>query len=81
MRALASAEQPEAIEALLRRLDTQRSPPSVQESAAKAVLQRLLPTHSHSFEFKIISKVVRPTHSVFILFLLIYLFIASFTPL
>lgn len=65
MLALASAEQPEAIEALLRRLGTQRSPPSVQESAAKAVLQRLLPTHSHSFEFKIISKDVCGGHSCF----------------
>ncbi|KAK2994470.1 hypothetical protein RJ640_008838 [Escallonia rubra] len=58
--ALSSSSQSpsEAIEALLTRLDTQRSSPSVQESAAKAVLHRLLPTHSSSFEFKIVSKVV-----------------------
>jgi len=46
----------EAIQGLLRRLEAKRSPPSVQESAAKAVLQRLLPTHVSSFEFKIVSK-------------------------
>ncbi|KAK3038800.1 hypothetical protein RJ639_027387, partial [Escallonia herrerae] len=52
-----SSQSPsEAVEALLTRLDTQRSSPSVQESAAKAVLHRLLPTHSSSFEFKIVSK-------------------------
>ncbi|XAR63467.1 Alpha-N-acetylglucosaminidase [Bertholletia excelsa] len=46
----------DAIEALLRQLDSKRPPASVQESAAKAVLRRLLPTHVSSFEFKIVSK-------------------------
>ncbi|XVF73610.1 hypothetical protein PTKIN_Ptkin12aG0216000 [Pterospermum kingtungense] len=45
-----------AVEPILNRLDSQRSPPSVQESAAKAVLRRLLPTHFHSFHFEIVSK-------------------------
>lgn len=49
--------EPEAIQALLRRLDFKRSSASVQEAAAKAVLKRLLPTHLNSFEFKIVSKV------------------------
>lgn len=53
------------MEVLLRRLNTQRSSPSVQEAAAKAVLQRLLPTHLSSFEFKIISKDVCGGHSCF----------------
>lgn len=52
-----SKSNPEAIEALLNRLDSQRPSPSVQESAAKAVLKRLLPAHVHSFEFKIVPKV------------------------
>ncbi|GFZ02668.1 alpha-N-acetylglucosaminidase family [Actinidia rufa] len=52
-----SSSESETIDALLRRLDAKRPPPSVQESAAKAVLQRLLPTHAYSFEFKIVSKV------------------------
>ena len=47
----------EAIEALLQRLDSKRSSPSVQEAAARGVLRRLLPTHLSSFEFKIVSKV------------------------
>uniref|UniRef100_A0A2P2LT65 Alpha-n-acetylglucosaminidase n=1 Tax=Rhizophora mucronata TaxID=61149 RepID=A0A2P2LT65_RHIMU len=45
----------DAIGGLLDRLDSQRSSPSVQESAAKAVLQRLLPSHTNSFEFKILT--------------------------
>ncbi|XVE74203.1 hypothetical protein DITRI_Ditri11bG0179900 [Diplodiscus trichospermus] len=48
----------EAVEPLLTRLDSKRSSPSVQESAAKAVLGRLLPPHVHSFHFKIVSKEV-----------------------
>lgn len=48
----------EAVEPILTRLDSQRSSPSVQESAAEAVLRRLLPTHFHSFHFKIVSKVL-----------------------
>lgn len=47
----------EAIQPSLTRLDSKRSSPSVQESAAKALLGRLLPTHLHSFHFKIVSKV------------------------
>lgn len=50
-----SAES-EAIQGLLTRLEAKRSPPSVQESAAKAVLHRLLPTHVFSFQFKIVPK-------------------------
>ncbi|KAG5539095.1 hypothetical protein RHGRI_019598 [Rhododendron griersonianum] len=50
-----SAES-EAIQGLLTRLEAKRSPPSVQESAAKAILHRLLPTHVFSFQFKIVSK-------------------------
>lgn len=46
----------EAVESILTRLDSKRSPPSVQESAAKAVLGRLLPAHFHSFHFQIVSK-------------------------
>ncbi|KAK3031104.1 hypothetical protein RJ639_036844 [Escallonia herrerae] len=68
----------EAIEALLTRLDTQRSSPSVQESAAKAVLYRLLPTHSSSFEFKIVSKV---SISILGVFLLLSLCSVSWLPL
>lgn len=49
--------EPEAVEALLRRLDSKKSSASVQEAAAKAVLKRLLPTHLDSFEFKIVTKV------------------------
>ncbi|KAJ4972122.1 hypothetical protein NE237_005221 [Protea cynaroides] len=52
---LASSEL-EAIEALVRRLDSKRALASVQEAAAKALLGRLLPTHVSSFEFKIVSK-------------------------
>lgn len=47
----------EGIDVLLDRLDSKRVNSSVQESAAKAVLQRLLPTHVNSFQFKIVSKV------------------------
>ncbi|XP_060217343.1 alpha-N-acetylglucosaminidase isoform X2 [Lycium barbarum] len=46
----------DAIESVLRGLDNKRVSSVVQESAAKGVLQRLLPAHLHSFEFKIISK-------------------------
>ncbi|XP_070043003.1 alpha-N-acetylglucosaminidase [Nicotiana tomentosiformis] len=46
----------DAIESVLRRLHSKQAPPIVQESAAKGVLQRLLPAHLHSFEFKIVSK-------------------------
>ena len=49
--------RPEAIESLLKRLDSKRASSSVQESAAIAVLKRLLPSHIHSFVFEIVSKV------------------------
>lgn len=52
----AAAVESDAIESVLRRLDSKRVPSVVQESAAKGVLQRLLPAHLHSFEFKIVSK-------------------------
>ncbi|KVH97338.1 Alpha-N-acetylglucosaminidase [Cynara cardunculus var. scolymus] len=51
-----SSSSPEAIQGLVERLDTQRPSPFLQESAAKALLRRLLPTHLSSFEFKILSK-------------------------
>lgn len=54
---IVSLSEPEAVEALLRRLDSKRSSASVQEAAAKAVLERLLPNHVDSFEFKIVTKV------------------------
>ena len=54
---LSSSSHSEAIEALLSRLATKRAAPSVQESAAKAVLRRLLPTYLDSFQFEIVSKV------------------------
>ena len=37
--------------------DRERAPPSVQVAAARAVLRRLLPSHSSSFDFQIVSKV------------------------
>ncbi|TMW96592.1 hypothetical protein EJD97_007133 [Solanum chilense] len=46
----------DAVESVLRRLDSKRAQSVVQESAAKGVLQRLLPAHLQSFEFKVISK-------------------------
>ncbi|WOG84235.1 hypothetical protein DCAR_0103417 [Daucus carota subsp. sativus] len=56
---ISSSSSPfEAIESLSKRLDTQKSSSYVQEHAAKALLQRLLPAHLSSFEFKIIPKVV-----------------------
>lgn len=54
---IVALSEPEAVEALLRRLDSKRLSASVQEAAAKAVLKRLLPTHVDSFDFKIVSKV------------------------
>lgn len=52
-----SFEESDAIESLLNRLNTKKPSPSQQESAARGVLQRLLPTHLSSFEFKVITKV------------------------
>ncbi|KAJ4711588.1 Alpha-N-acetylglucosaminidase [Melia azedarach] len=57
----------QAVDALLTRLDSKRFSASVQESAAKAVLQRLLPTHINSFEFKIVSKDVCGGSSCFLI--------------
>jgi alpha-N-acetylglucosaminidase len=45
------------ISRLLELQDRERAPPSVQEAAASAVLHRLLPFHSSSFDFQIVSKV------------------------
>ncbi|OMP10060.1 Alpha-N-acetylglucosaminidase [Corchorus olitorius] len=53
-----STTQSLAVDSILARLDSKRSSPPLQESAAKAVLERLLPTHSHSFLFKIVTKEV-----------------------
>ncbi|EOX96635.1 Alpha-N-acetylglucosaminidase family / NAGLU family isoform 1 [Theobroma cacao] len=57
----------EAVEPILTRLDSKRSSPSVQESAAKAVLGRLLPTHFHSFHFEIVPKDVCGGRSCFLI--------------
>ncbi|XP_028776294.1 alpha-N-acetylglucosaminidase-like [Neltuma alba] len=46
----------EAIEAVLKRLDSKRVPASVQEAAARDLLRRLFPSHLSSFEFEIVSK-------------------------
>ncbi|KAL4320600.1 hypothetical protein HN873_046751 [Arachis hypogaea] len=54
--ALSSTAGVDSISRLLRIQDRQRAPPSVQEAAAAAVLLRLLPSHSSSFHFRIISK-------------------------
>lgn len=59
--------RPEAIDSLLKRLDSKRPSSSDQESAAKAVLKRLLPSHIHSFLFKIVSKDVCGGHSCFLI--------------
>ncbi len=51
--------QPQPIQALLKRLDSKRASPSVQEAAAKAVLKRLLPgCYVPSFQFKIVHHVM-----------------------
>ncbi|KAB1224852.1 Alpha-N-acetylglucosaminidase [Morella rubra] len=52
---IALSEPEDPIQALLKRLNSKRSSPSVQEAAAEAVLERLLPGYVSSFEFKIIS--------------------------
>ncbi|XP_072090950.1 alpha-N-acetylglucosaminidase [Arachis hypogaea] len=54
--ALSSTAGLDSISRLLRIQDRQRAPPSVQEAAAAAVVHRLLPSHSSSFHFRIISK-------------------------
>ncbi|MED6153325.1 hypothetical protein PIB30_100857, partial [Stylosanthes scabra] len=52
---LSSTPGVHSISHLLRIQDRQRAPPSVQEAAASAVLRRLLPSHSSSFHFRIIT--------------------------
>lgn len=52
-----ASSKPKAIDVLVDRLDSQRSSPSVQVSAAGALLQRLLPAHVNSFQFNVVSKV------------------------
>ncbi|KAL6288553.1 hypothetical protein ACE6H2_006063 [Prunus campanulata] len=64
---IVALSEPEAVEALLRRLDSKRSSASVQEAAAKAVLERLLPTYVDSFEFKIVTKEACGGQSCFLL--------------
>ncbi|KAF3437335.1 hypothetical protein FNV43_RR20088 [Rhamnella rubrinervis] len=64
--ALPEPEQ-QAIQALVRRLDSKKASASVQEAAAKGVLKRLLPTHVTSFDFKIVSKDVCGGRSCFLL--------------
>ncbi|KAK4414490.1 Alpha-N-acetylglucosaminidase [Sesamum alatum] len=51
-----SVQDSEPIASLLNSLDAKKPSPSEQESAARGVLLRLLPTHLSSFEFKIITK-------------------------
>ncbi|KAL0364609.1 UNVERIFIED_CONTAM: Alpha-N-acetylglucosaminidase [Sesamum angustifolium] len=46
----------EYVSRLLEIQDRERAPPSVQVSAAYAALNRLIPSHSSSFQFSIISK-------------------------
>ncbi|KAI3445054.1 hypothetical protein Pfo_001719 [Paulownia fortunei] len=60
-----SIQESKAIESLLNRSNTKKLSPSEQESAARGVLQRLLPTHLSSFEFKIITKDVCGGNSCF----------------
>jgi alpha-N-acetylglucosaminidase len=50
--------EPDAIKALVKRLDSKRPSSSVQEAAAKSVLKRLLPGYVSSFKFKIVSNVL-----------------------
>ncbi|KAL8227831.1 hypothetical protein R6Q57_015415 [Mikania cordata] len=51
-----SSSSSSSIEGLIKRFDAHKPSPLVQESAVKALLKRLLPTHLSSFEFKIVSK-------------------------
>ncbi|CAN0917314.1 NAGLU [Linum grandiflorum] len=51
-----SGGRPDVIESLVSRLDSRKSSSSVQESAARGLLLRLLPAYHNSFEFKIVSK-------------------------
>ncbi|KAL8500848.1 hypothetical protein ACS0TY_020436 [Phlomoides rotata] len=60
-----STQESEAIQSLLNRSNAKKSSPSEQESAAKGVLRRLLPTHLFSFEFKIVTQDVCGGNSCF----------------
>ncbi|KAI3952147.1 hypothetical protein MKW98_005842 [Papaver atlanticum] len=55
------------ISQLLRIQDKERASPLVQVAAAQGVLRRLLPTHSSSFEFNIVSKELCGGKSCFII--------------
>ncbi|KAK4264283.1 hypothetical protein QN277_025485 [Acacia crassicarpa] len=54
--ALSSTVGVDSISRLLEIQDREKAPASVQEAAARAVLHRLLPSHSSSFDFRIVSK-------------------------
>ena len=59
----------EYISRILEIQDRERAPPAVQVAAARAVLRRLLPSHSSSFHFEIVSKVFHITAiSIFFFF-------------
>lgn len=60
----------EYVSRLLQVQEQERAPDSIQLSAAKAVLDRFIPSHSSSFEFQIITKVIFN----FINWLFIYLY-------
>eukprot|EP01018_Ginkgo_biloba_P022651 Gb_23620 [translate_table: standard] len=53
------------LESFINKLDGERAPASVQESAVRGVLQRLLPSHVSSFQFKIVSKAECGGHACF----------------
>ncbi|KAL4185257.1 hypothetical protein AMTRI_Chr10g4990 [Amborella trichopoda] len=55
MAALALAEIPQ-MEHIFEVIERERPRPAVQEAAARGVLSRLLPSHSESFKFEIVSK-------------------------
>ncbi|XP_023004465.1 alpha-N-acetylglucosaminidase [Cucurbita maxima] len=63
---LALSEQ-EAIKAIIHRLDSKTSSPSIQEAAAKGLLRRFLPTHVDSFKFQIVSRDVCGGGSCFLI--------------
>lgn len=54
-----------AVKELLRRLDSKRSSLSIQEAAARGVLERLLPNHVSSFRFEIAPKGICDEFSCF----------------
>ncbi|CAN1133086.1 hypothetical protein LINPERHAP1_LOCUS14155 [Linum perenne] len=47
-----------SISRILEIQDRERAPASLQVAAARGVLRRLLPSHSSSFEFRIVSKIL-----------------------